>query len=173
MTIFFYRAADPYSELSNHSPHGFEMDGLYWPTIEHYYQAQKFAGSEYVETIRLAKTPMAAKRLGRTGDWPVRPDWETLKESVIFRATLAKFETHSDARAVLLATGDEELVETSPTDAYWGSGADGRGANRYGCILMEVRALLRSCQSPASVCRATQKLDLFSGQLRDRQMQGN
>ena len=149
------------------------MDGLCWPTIEHYYQAQKFAGSEYAETIRLSTTPMAAKRLGRTRDWPVRLDWEMVKESVIFRATLAKFETHSDVRAVLLATGDEELVEASPTDAYWGSGADGRGANRYGCILMEVRALLRSRQSPNSVWRDTLQPDLVSSEMRVGQMQGN
>lgn len=29
MTIYFYRLRDPYGELSNHSPHGFVLDGLY------------------------------------------------------------------------------------------------------------------------------------------------
>jgi ribA/ribD-fused uncharacterized protein len=143
MTIYFYRLRDPYGELSNHSPHGFTLDGCYWPTIEHYYQAQKFAGTEYAEQIRSATRPMDAKRLGSSPEWPRRADWEAVKEEVLFRATLAKYETHADVRAVLLATGDEELVENSPTDYYWGCGADGSGLNRYGHVLMAVRAELR------------------------------
>lgn len=143
MTIYFYRARDPHGELSNHSAHGFVLDGLYWPTIEHYYQAQKFVGTKHAEQIRLAPTPMAAKRLGRRTDHPLRPNWEEVKEAVMLRATLAKFETHADACADLLATGDEELVEASPTDYYWGSGADGSGLNRYGRVLMRVREQLR------------------------------
>ncbi len=146
MTIRFYRAKDPFGELSNHSNHGFELDGLFWPTVEHYFQAQKFAGIEHAEAIRLAPTPMAAKRLGQRRDLSVRPDWEEVKESVMLRATLAKFETHADACAVLLATGDDVLVEDAPTDYYWGCGADGSGLNRYGYVLMQARALLRESQ---------------------------
>jgi ribA/ribD-fused uncharacterized protein len=55
-----------------------------------------------------------------------------------------KFETHVDLRAMLLDTGDEELVEASPIDFYWGAGGDGSGKNRLGVILMEVRASLRA-----------------------------
>ena len=83
MTIYFYRLRDPYDTLSNHSPHGIMLDGLYWPTIEHYYQAQKFAGTPYAEQTRLATKPMDAKSLGSSTDWPLRPDWEV----VFFRAT--------------------------------------------------------------------------------------
>ncbi|MBP7961481.1 MAG: NADAR family protein [Caldilineaceae bacterium] len=143
MTIRFYRVRDPNGELSNHSAHGFELDGLFWPTIEHYYQAQKFAGTPHAETIRQAPRPMDAKRLGQTTDFPLRADWEEVKEAILLRATLAKYETHADVRAVLLTTGDEELVEASPTDYYWGCGANGTGLNRYGHVLMQVRALLR------------------------------
>jgi len=45
MTIRFYRVRDPNGELSHHSAHAFESDGLFWPTIEHHYQAQKFVGT--------------------------------------------------------------------------------------------------------------------------------
>ena len=58
-------------------------------------------------------------------------------------AVRRKFETHADIRAILLATGDGELVENAPGDYYWGCGADGSGQNRLGHILMEVRAALR------------------------------
>jgi predicted NAD-dependent protein-ADP-ribosyltransferase YbiA (DUF1768 family) len=37
-------------------------------------KAQKFAGTEYEETVRLAKTPAEAKELGRGGS--LRADWE-------------------------------------------------------------------------------------------------
>lgn len=42
MTIYFYMIGEEYGCFSNFSPHCFELDGLYWPTSEHYFQAQKF-----------------------------------------------------------------------------------------------------------------------------------
>jgi hypothetical protein len=58
------------------------------------------------------------------------------------KAVLRKFETHADIREVLLSTGNELIVENAPGDYYWGCGADGRGKNRLGQILMEVREIL-------------------------------
>ncbi len=150
MSIRFYLSKDPYYELTNHSAHGFNLDSYFWPTVEHYYQAQKFVGSEYAEAIRNAPNPMAARRMGRDKEYPIRLDWDEVKEAVMYRATLAKFESHPDALASLLSTGDEELVEASPRDLYWGGGADGSGLNRYGQILMQVRGLLRSRTEGAS-----------------------
>lgn len=43
MTIYFYSAREkPYGCFSNFSRHGFELDGQWWITSEHYFQAQKF-----------------------------------------------------------------------------------------------------------------------------------
>lgn len=145
MVITFYSAKeDPYGCFSNFSPHGFTLDGLYWPTSEHYFQAQKFAGTEHVEAIRQAKGPKMAARMGRSRKRPLRTDWEDIKEDVMRRAVLAKFRTHADIRAVLLGTGDEEIVENAPHDYYWGCGKTGTGLNRLGHILMETRAALRA-----------------------------
>jgi ribA/ribD-fused uncharacterized protein len=58
-------------------------------------------------------------------------------------AVRRKFEAHADIRAVLLGTGDEDLVENAPGDYYWGCGADGSGRNMLSPHLMEVRAALR------------------------------
>ncbi len=142
--ILFYSSLDKYACFSNFSPHGFEIDGVYWPTVEHYFQAQKFAGTDYAEQIRRAKTPKMAKSLGRKRDWPLRPDWESVKIDMMRRAVLRKFETHADIRAVLLATGDEDLIENAPNDYFWGAGRFGTGQNRLGKILMEVRQMLRA-----------------------------
>ena len=53
--IYFFGEDGPYRELSNFYPCGFEEDGVCWPTVEHYFQAQKFPGDEnaaYRERIR-------------------------------------------------------------------------------------------------------------------------
>ena len=45
-------------------------------TSEHYFQAQKFIGSDFAEEIRLAKTPMEAAKMGRERNKPIRKDWD-------------------------------------------------------------------------------------------------
>lgn len=144
MPIYFYRIRErPYGCFSNFSLHGFTLDGQAWPTSEHYFQAQKFAGSPYSDVVRQARTPRQAARLGRARGEALRPDWDQVKDDVMRRGVLQKFQMHADIATVLLATGECLLVEKSPTDYYWGCGADGSGQNRLGQILMEVRSALR------------------------------
>ncbi|HJT59621.1 MAG TPA: NADAR family protein [Ktedonobacteraceae bacterium] len=144
MAIFFYSTRDkPYGCFSNFSRHSFELDGITWLTSEHYFQAQKFAGTPYAEEIRQAVSPKQAAAMGRSRRFPLRSDWEQVKDEVMKRAVLRKFETHTEIQEVLLSTGDELLVENAPEDYYWGCGKDGSGKNKLGQILMEVRAILR------------------------------
>lgn len=146
MTIYFYTASEsPYGCFSNFSPHGFNLDDAWWSTSEHYFQAQKFVGTPDVEQIRLVRTPKDAAKMGRDRTRPLRPDWEVVKDDVMRRGVLCKFETHADIREVLLSTGDKLIVENSPIDYYWGCGADGSGQNKLGQILMEVREILGDC----------------------------
>lgn len=143
MTIYFYSTREEYGCFSNFSPHAFELDGVYWPTSEHYFQAQKFVGTPHAEQIRLVKTPKDAAKMGRDRSRPLRPDWEQVKDDIMRRGVLRKFETHADIREVLLSTGDEAIVENSPIDYYWGCGADASGKNMLGQVLMEIREILR------------------------------
>ena len=144
MAIYFYGTRDsPHGCFSNFSPHGVELDGEWWPTTEHYFQAQKFAGTEHALDVRRASTPKRAAAIGRERMRPLRPDWEAVKDDVMRRAVRAKFETHPALREILLATADEEIIENAPHDYYWGCGRDGTGRNMLGKILMEVRAILR------------------------------
>jgi ribA/ribD-fused uncharacterized protein len=144
MPIYFYSSTDDYACISNFSPHGFELDGVYWPTVEHYFQAQKFAGTEHEEHVRRAKTAKQAKALGRRRDWPLREDWEAVKVDLMRRVVRRKFETHADIRAVLLGTGTDTIMEAAPDDYFWGCGRDGTGQNMLGQILMDVREALRA-----------------------------
>ncbi|AFY45439.1 NADAR family protein [Nostoc sp. PCC 7107] len=144
MTIYFYSTREQYGCFSNFSDHGFVLDELYWYTSEHYFQAQKFVGTFHLEQIRLVKTPKEAAKMGRERSRPLRQDWEQVKDDIMKKAVLCKFETHTDIQEILLNTGNTEIVENSPIDYYWGCGADGSGKNMLGIILMEVRDILRS-----------------------------
>ena len=57
-------------------------------------------------------------------------------------ALWAKFSQHADLKALLLSTGNAELIEHTRNDRYWGDAGDGTGKNRLGELLMEVRAKL-------------------------------
>jgi N-glycosidase YbiA len=137
--IRFYRLKEPYGEFSNFSPHPIELKGRVWPTTEHYFQAQKFAGTDHEEAVRLAASPMIAARMGRSRARPLRADWETVKDDVMREALRAKFTQHAALRALLLATGSADLIEHTKTDRYWADGGDGTGKNRLGKLLMELR----------------------------------
>ena len=141
--ILFYRVNEPYGEFSNFAPYPFELKGKTWPTSEHYFQAQKFAGTDYEEAVRVAASPMTAAAMGRSRELMLRLGWESVKEDVMREALRAKFTQHSQLQALLLATGDSELVEHTSNDRYWADGADGGGRNRLGQLLMELRAQLR------------------------------
>ena len=141
--ILFYRVTEPYGAFSNFSPHPVELKGRVWPTSEHYFQAQKFAGSEHEETVRLAKSPMVAARMGRSRERPLRSDWESVKGEIMREVLRAKFAQHASLRSLLVSTGDAELVEHTTNDRYWADGGDGSGKNRLGELLMELRSELR------------------------------
>lgn len=141
--IEFYSAADEYGWMSNFDIAPITLKRKRWPSSEHYFQAQKFAGTEHEAAIRRAGTPGIAARMGRDRSLPLRRDWERVKDDVMRDAVRAKFTQHLDLRAALLATGDAILVEHTDRDAYWGDGGDGSGRNMLGRILMEIRAELR------------------------------
>lgn len=140
--IYFYSKTGPFYELSNFSPYGFEAEGAYWPTVEHFFQASKFADPAYWERIRRAPTPREARALGQSRAQPIRPDWDDIREAVMLKALRLKFE-RPELKALLLATGTRALVEASPFDHFWGAGQDGSGQNRLGRLLEELREQLR------------------------------
>ena len=147
--ICFYSTQDEYGCFSNFYAAPLVLQGRTWPTSEHYFQAQKFAGTPREEVIRRSRSPSIAARMGRSRKYRMRPDWEQVKDAVMREAVLAKFTQHPDLRAVLLGTGEAVLVEHTERDAYWGDGGDGSGRNRLGQILMSVRAQLRDAETQA------------------------
>lgn len=141
--ILFSGLHEAYGYCSNFAAYPITLGGKTWPTVEHYFQAQKFVGTEHEEAIRLVSSPMVAARMGRSRKRPLRADWERVKDDVMYLAVHAKFAQHEELRRALLATGEARIVEHRARDAYWGDGPDGSGKNMLGLLLMRVRGELR------------------------------
>lgn len=144
MAIYFYKTNDQYGYLSNFAPYCFWLDGKFWATSEHYFQAHKFYDSEYAEKVRLSNSPMEAAKLGRNRGMILRSDWEEIKDDIMRKAVYAKFSQNIELKLLLLGTGNETIIEKTTDDYYWGCGKDYSGKNMLGRILMEIREILKS-----------------------------
>lgn len=157
--LFFRRDRAMFGWLSHFHRSLIVLDGEPWPSVEHYYQAQRSLDPAYRQAIRAAKSPGIAKRLAARPDAPrrisaqswfratsqqPRADWQEVKLSIMRRADEAKFVQNPSLAALLLATDAAEIIEDSPFDPYWGVGSDGQGLNWAGRVLMEVRSALLS-----------------------------
>lgn len=135
--------------LSNfyEAPTDFLMDGekVTMPTGEHAFQAAKCHAlvdkskkTEYVRRVASASTPSKAKYEGRSCKIDLEK-WDIIKVECMREVVFQKFLQHVDLRAQLVMTYDAMLVEGNTWgDVYWGR-VDGKGYNKLGVILMEVR----------------------------------
>ena len=163
--VEFYESSDePYGFLCNFCATPIFVDDVRYPTVEHYYQCQKFTDVEYRELIRTASTAnkariLAQQKIAGGYQWrvamnvtirahlsrgvSVRADWEQVKDAVMFKGLQAKFTQHPQLARRLMDTGDRPITEVSPRDWYWGCGRDRKGKNRLGHLLVNIRAFLR------------------------------
>ncbi len=146
----FMSRTDPDNPLGTHAPYSFELEGKIWPTVEHYFQGMKFTDDNRQEKVRNADTPAKAGKLGRKRHKSLRRDWKQVRETVMTRGIYVRCRTHPELAEALLDTGDTKIVENSNFDYFWGCGRDRRGENRYGKVLMKVRAKLHEEQESAS-----------------------
>jgi N-glycosidase YbiA len=145
--ICAWHSDEPHGWTVNFSPHAVELDGVRWPTVEHYYQAQKFPNSpDTVKRILAQPDPLGAKAIAHEGRdlGFARRDWDQVKDGVMKRGLVAKLDQHPELKELLLATGTKRIVEDSPEDYYWGCGRDGTGTNRMGALWEELRERLRA-----------------------------
>jgi N-glycosidase YbiA len=141
--IEFSSKIKAYGEFSNFWPAEFVLDGRKWPTVEHYFQAQKFSQASGIpELIRLAASAVVAKRMGRIRSPHFREDWNTARDDVMLAGLRAKFAQNAELAELLVQTGTAELKEKAYWDSYWGTGRNGQGQNRMGILLSQVRSEL-------------------------------
>jgi ribA/ribD-fused uncharacterized protein len=138
MTINFY--TPKFYVFNNFSAHAIEFRGKFYPTSEHAYQAAKCTDPDGQEAIRNARSPLQAKILANEVYKAARdPDWGSKKLAVVEEILRAKLAQHPEAQEALRESGDEDIVEDSPTDYFWGAGADGSGQNMFGKLWMKIR----------------------------------
>ncbi|GJE95793.1 NADAR family protein [Phanerochaete sordida] len=144
-TIYFYERYQPYFEFMNTSPHPMLHRGKSYPTSEHLFQAHKFQGhaDALAEHIRLQPTSRAARAEATRLRPNQRSDWFKINISVMEDVIEAKFIQHPELRTLLLSTGNHELVQANPVDAFWGYGKDMKGRNELGKVLMRLRTRFR------------------------------
>ncbi|MFE4975632.1 NADAR family protein [Kitasatospora sp. NPDC056651] len=142
--------------LSQWWPGGFTVDGVTYPTAEHWMMAGKarmFGDEEIVRQVLAARTPAEAKKLGRLVKDFDGDTWEAGRFELVVAGNVAKFGQDETLRSYLLGTGERVLVEASPLDRIWGIGlaaddirsqqpTEWRGLNLLGFALMEARARL-------------------------------
>ena len=171
--VFFFMGNESLGEykfLSNMYVAPFEIDGITYPTVEHYFQwskAKLFKDEEIATKILTppkgkpyteAKSVKAYGRKVKNFDgtqWDGLAPGRGFKDEVMQKALRAKF-THpknTEMLEKLLATKDRVIAEANPRDSYWGIGTSPdtapaqkgtwKGQNWMGKLLMALRSELR------------------------------
>jgi ribA/ribD-fused uncharacterized protein len=137
-------------------------NGFTFPSSEHAYQTAKFYGThdEALQDVFTRMTKYSGKknpaaqakawaREATRSDYAFLREWEKRKDEVMYEVVVRKFQQNTDLRRRLLGTGDALLEEGNWWgDRYWGvsPARSGRGLNRLGVILMQVRLELSSME---------------------------
>ncbi len=144
MSVDFYREEGELGYLANYSNYGFTVDGVYYPTVEHFYQASKFDNPEIIQKILSCKTAREAASVGRDRNNKRIDHFNDIKLDKMYQAVYEKFQQNPDIRKKLIETGDEEIREMTDQESYWGVGPQLDGENHMGEILMRVREELKN-----------------------------
>jgi ribA/ribD-fused uncharacterized protein len=149
--IFNSHLGGKYAVFSNFSSHAILYTGLSYPSAEHFYQYWMTLDVEWRRRILVATesgpmcgamAKLASSQARREGAKRVQVGIDS--DKLMMLALKLKFEQHADLRELLLSTGIEPLVHSTPwgTNSYWGVGRDGSGRNMMGKMLMNVRSNL-------------------------------
>ena len=139
----FYSVKNAYGEFSNFALFPLLIDGIIWPSSEHYYQAQKFNDPVIKEQVRNAATPFLAAKMGRDPTLPMREDWDNVKDGIMLIVLRAKYSQYQVLKDLLLSTNKTHIYEHTKNDCYWADCEDRTGLNKLGEELMQVRQELQ------------------------------
>jgi len=133
---YINRFVGQYSFLSNFHPSTLYLDAKAYKTAEHAYQAQKTDDNELKEAIRIAESPLNAKKLGKSAKLKI--DWDSNKINIMRLIIKEKFKNPL-LRELLKETAEHKLLhENKFNDKFWGI-CGGVGENWLGLILEDER----------------------------------
>jgi len=132
--------------LDNFASFQVDWRGRRWPTSEHAYQAAHFfdTAPELAEQIFQARSAHEAYKIAKVNADKAPQNWDEIKVGIMEEIVRAKCEQNPYVKQKLLETLDEEIVEDSPKDAFWGWGENRDGRNELGKIWMRLRNELNS-----------------------------
>ena len=137
--VQFYGHAREFGEFCTTYVSYFQLEGQEWPSVEHYYYAQKFTEERDREEIRACVRPVDVIKTSRQLS-SIRKDWSDIRIIVMTKALRAKFMQGNRVRQKLLSTGRRELHFSHISDSFWGTGPDDMGLNHLGRLLESVRS---------------------------------
>lgn len=146
--------------LSNMYEAPFQVDGVKFPTVEHYFQwskAKLFGADATAEKMLKSNSAKTVKALGGPAKKAIEgfdpAKWDEHKVEFMKTGMKAKFTQNAELREKLLATGERPLGEASARDSFWGIGTSAETAkskdvakwkkNMTGNLLQELRKELR------------------------------
>jgi ribA/ribD-fused uncharacterized protein len=146
-------------------PCAFTLGGIRYAWAEQWMMASKarlFGDPEALAQILAAKAPIECKRIGRQVRGFDDAVWQQHRFDLVTVGNVHKFGQDPALREYLEGTGDEILVEASPTDSVWGIGLGRehkdaqeplrwRGLNLLGFALIRTRLILRQQLPPPSL----------------------
>lgn len=141
--IEFYKEFGELGYLANYSNHGFTKNGIFYKTVEHYYQSEKFDEPEIKERIINVETPKEASNIGRDRSLRRKDNFRKVKKEVMFDGILEKFRQNRDIAYKLIETRNRAIAEATVDEYYWGIGKDKSGKNVIGGILVSVRERIK------------------------------
>ncbi len=140
-----------YSCFSNMTKCEIEFARMRFPSVEHAFVAAKSTEWSVRRKVKDCSTPSKAKKFGKTVE--LRPDWDLVKNDVMYELVKQKFTRYKRFQDILLATDSMYIEESNYWhDNYWGScycdKCGGHGKNHLGKILMRVRDELHQEMQP-------------------------
>jgi ribA/ribD-fused uncharacterized protein len=143
----FFSMDDESSKWCRASVKPFELEDHEWQTVEHYFQAMRFVDKADQALVRESENPASFAKLNKSWFRKKRKDWNEVKKTIMTRALFMQCQVYPEMAEALLETGDNDLVENSQYDYFWGCGRDRRGDNHYGKVLMAIRAKLKETKT--------------------------
>lgn len=135
--VFFWREFAQNGWMSNWSKHSVTENEITYPTVEHFFVAEKartFGDEESLLRILNSKTPAEAKRIGSQVRGYEEATWFKTRQDVMLRGLKLKVSQHPSIAEQLRATSPRIIAEASPYDKIWGIGcsqSDARARNPY------------------------------------------
>lgn len=136
---FQFSRFDTTNPLSTCSAHPILLEDVNWLTCEHYVQAKSLRADKHAEKVVSMPTGEQAHKYGNAWYRANIPNYQTLAPVFMRRALFTKVQMYDEVRETLLNTGEQDIIEMSLYDHFWGIGRDQRGHNHLGKAWMDIR----------------------------------